>query len=81
MKVPLSDNLTEDTNAGRLILTSVKKIWFAPTNQSEKRVFEANILDSSNYDFDGRGKEYIYVCVPPVCVQALSLKVGSFYYF
>ncbi|XP_041364208.1 uncharacterized protein LOC121379626 [Gigantopelta aegis] len=77
MKVPLSDNLTEDTNAGRLILTSVKKIWFAPLNQSQKQVFEANILDSSNYGFDGRGKEYIYLCVPPVCVQALGFEAGS----
>ncbi|XP_041364401.1 helicase with zinc finger domain 2-like [Gigantopelta aegis] len=77
MRVPLSDNLTEDTNAGRLILTSVKKIWFAPSSESQKRVFEANILDSSNYDFDGRGKEYIYLCVPPVCVQALGLEAGS----
>ncbi|XP_041367136.1 probable helicase with zinc finger domain [Gigantopelta aegis] len=77
MRVPLSDNLTEDTNAGQLILTSVKKIWFAPLNQGRKRVFEANILDSSNYGFDGRGKEYIYLCVPPVCVQALGLEAGS----
>ncbi|OWF53235.1 helicase with zinc finger domain 2-like [Mizuhopecten yessoensis] len=73
-KVPLNDYLTEDTDAGKLILSSVRKILIAPTNNSSKTVFEAAIVRKDNFDYDGRGKEYIYLCLSKACVSQLNLK-------
>ncbi|XP_046550029.1 LOW QUALITY PROTEIN: helicase with zinc finger domain 2-like [Haliotis rubra] len=73
-RVHLTENLTEDTNAGKLILTSVKKVLMAPVNDSKKTVYEANIVREDNFNYDGRGKEYIYLCIPPVCVKGLKIR-------
>ena len=35
-RVPLQESLTEDTDAGRLILTSVRKVLLAPQNTDSK---------------------------------------------
>lgn len=72
-RVHLTENLTEDTNAGKLILTSVKKVLMAPVNDSKKTVYEASIVREDNFNYDGRGKEYIYLCIPPVCAKALKI--------
>ncbi|XP_033763482.1 LOW QUALITY PROTEIN: helicase with zinc finger domain 2-like [Pecten maximus] len=73
-KVPLNDYLTEDTDAGKLILSSVRKVLIAPTNDSSKKVFEAAIVRKDNFDYDGRGKEYIYLCLSKACVSQLNLR-------
>ncbi|KAL3877847.1 hypothetical protein ACJMK2_035491 [Sinanodonta woodiana] len=73
-RVPLQENLTEDTDAGKLILTSVRKVLLAPQNQSEKVVFEACIVREDNFNYDGRGRDYIYLCLSPSCVRRLNLK-------
>ncbi|XP_048248196.1 helicase with zinc finger domain 2-like isoform X1 [Haliotis rufescens] len=72
-RVHLTENLTEDTNAGKLILTSVKKVLMAPVNDSKKTVYEASIVREDNFNYDGRGKEYIYLCIPPVCAKGLKI--------
>lgn len=73
-KVPLNDYLTEDTDAGKLILSSVRKVLIAPINDSSKKVFEAAIVRKDNFDYDGRGKEYIYLCLSKACVSQLNLQ-------
>lgn len=71
-KVPLIDYLTEDTDAGKLILTSVRTVLIAPSEQHDNIVYEAVLVGKENYDFDGRGKEHIYMALSPQCVQALD---------
>lgn len=76
-RVPLTDNLTEDTDAGKLILTSVRQVLIAPIKQGTDRVYEASIVRKDNFDYDGRGKEYIYLCLSPDCVGDLQLQKGA----
>ncbi|KAK3594867.1 hypothetical protein CHS0354_005940 [Potamilus streckersoni] len=76
-RVPLQENLTEDTDAGKLILTSVQKVLLAPQNKSDKVVFEACIVHKDNFDYDGRGRDYIYLCLSPSCVSRLNLKAND----
>ena len=76
-KVPLNENLTEDSDAGKLILTSVRKVFFAPKDNSDKVVYEAAIVRADNFDFDGRGKEYLYLCLSATSVRSLGLTKGS----
>lgn len=76
-RVPLQENLTEDTDAGRLILSSVRKVLLAPQSDSAKMVYEAFIVNKENFEFDGRGKDFIYLCLSPVCVKRLQLKAGT----
>lgn len=64
-RVPLNGQLSEDTNVGKLILTSVSHVLIAPQGSSDKVVYEAIIVDKENFDYDGRGKEYIYICLSP----------------
>jgi hypothetical protein len=73
-KVPLQENLTEDTDAGKLILTSVRKVLLAPRSDSSKVVYEASIVNKENFEFDGRGRDFIYLCLSPQCVKQLGLK-------
>ncbi|XP_025107228.1 helicase with zinc finger domain 2-like isoform X5 [Pomacea canaliculata] len=74
MKLPLSENLTEDTPAGKLILTSVRSVLLALNNSSKQRVFEAIIVREENFNYDGRGKDFIYLSLAPSCVRELKLK-------
>lgn len=76
-RVPLQENLTEDTDAGKLILTSVRKVLIAPRSDSSKVVYEASIVNKENFEYDGRGRDYIYLCLSPDCVSRLGLKPGS----
>ena len=68
-KVPLNDELSEDTDAGKLILTSVQRVLLAPQHAegrvAAKRVYEAIILQKENFDYNGKGKDYIYMCLSP----------------
>lgn len=74
-KVPLRDYLTEDTDAGKLILTSVRTVLLATINQNDNTVYEAIIVGKENYDYDGRGKEHIFIALSPQFVTAMS-KLG-----
>lgn len=76
-KVPLNENLTEDTNAGKLILTSVRKVLLAPRSDSSKVVYEASIVNKENFEFDGRGRDFIYLCLSPECVTQLNIRPGT----
>ncbi|XP_052765877.1 helicase with zinc finger domain 2-like isoform X2 [Mya arenaria] len=75
-KVPLQESLTEDTDAGRLILTSVRKVLLAPQDSNSQIVYEAVIVKEENFNFFG-GRDFIYLCLSPPCVQQLKLKPGS----
>ena len=75
-KVPLQEHLTEDTDAGKLILSSVRNVLVAPLDRSGKVVYEAAIVREENFNYDGRGREYIYLCLSPTCVRQLGIKKG-----
>lgn len=77
MRLPLTENLTEDTSSGKLILTSVRSVLLALNNSDKRRVYEAVILREDNFNYEGRGKDYVYVCLSPVCVKELKLKAGT----
>lgn len=64
-KVPLEGQLSEDTDAGKLILTSVFQVLVAPHNTDGRMVYEAVIVQKENFNFDGKGKDYIYLCLSP----------------
>lgn len=76
-RVPLKESLTEDTDAGRLILSSVRKVLLAPQADSKKVIYEAVIVKEENFNYDGRGRDFIYLCLSAACVQQLKLKAGS----
>lgn len=75
-KVPLTEYLTEDTDAGKLILNSVSTVLLAPQSHTGSCVYESVIVGRDNFDYDGRGKEYLYLCLSSQCVQALALQHG-----
>ena len=71
MRLPLSEDLTEDTGAGKLILTSVESVLLTRQDLPDKhRVYEAKILH------EGRGKDFVTLTLTPVCVRELELKAG-----
>ncbi|XP_012934940.1 helicase with zinc finger domain 2 isoform X2 [Aplysia californica] len=73
MKVKLSEYLTEDTLAGKLVLSSVSSVLFAPSNSHSQLVYEAVVMKDSDYNYDGRGKDYIYVVVSGAMAKQLGL--------
>ena len=75
-KVPLQEHLTEDTDAGKLILSSVRTVLLAMRDDSNKIVYEAAIVREENFNYDGRGRDYIYLCLSPKCVRQLKIKTG-----
>ena len=50
---------------GKLILTSVTKVLLAPQQRSTETVYEAIILQKQNFDYDGKGRDFIYLCLSP----------------
>ena len=64
-KVPLEGQLSEDTDAGKLILSSVFNVLIAPHSTDGKTVYEAVIVQKENFNFDVKGKDYIYLCLSP----------------
>ena len=64
-KVPLNGELSEDTDAGNLILMTVNKVLLAPHPSTSKVVFEVDIVHQGNFGYDGKGKDYIYICLTP----------------
>ncbi|KAL8623914.1 hypothetical protein ACOMHN_054255 [Nucella lapillus] len=72
LRLALTENLTEDTGAGKLIVNSVKLVWLTRADMADKhRVYEATVLT------EARGKDFITVCLSPVCVRELELKAGT----
>ena len=70
LHLPLTENLTEDTGAGKLILTGVRSALLTRTDASDKgRVYEALI--------ESRGRDYVVLCLSPVCVRELKLQAGT----
>ncbi|XP_059174915.1 helicase with zinc finger domain 2-like isoform X2 [Physella acuta] len=76
IKLNLAENLSEDTLAGKLVLTSVRTVLLAPVG-SKSKVYEANIVGQNNYGYDGRGKEHIYLVVSATVISALQLAPGK----
>lgn len=77
VKVNLSENLSEDTLAGNLVIYHVKTVLLAPVNSKSSRVYEANIVDDNNYGYKGRGKEYIYLIISASTASDLGLANGT----
>lgn len=75
-KVPLEGYLSEDTDAGKLILLSVKQVLFSPRDSNDNVVYEADIVREENFNYDGRGRDFIYLCLSRNCVSQLRLSPG-----
>ena len=60
---------------GKLILTSVNTVLVSPqggaaaASGNTRKVYEAEILQKETFNYDGKGKDYIYLCLPPAYVQ------------
>ncbi|CAH1794927.1 unnamed protein product, partial [Owenia fusiformis] len=76
-KVPLNDELSEDTDAGKLILNSVHQVLLKHEHSTSTKVYEAIFVSKENFDYDGRGKDYIYLCLSPTCCAELNLRDGA----
>ena len=50
---------------GKLILTSVTTVLLTLLNTSNVRVYEAHFVNKEDFDYDGRGRDYIYLCLQP----------------
>ncbi|KAH9515064.1 hypothetical protein Btru_019075, partial [Bulinus truncatus] len=77
VKVHLSENLTQDTLAGKLVLSSVRTVLLTRPDANSDKVYEAFIVGESNYNYDGRGKEHIYLIVNQKTASELSLTTGT----
>ena len=51
--------------SGKLILTSVYHVLVSKQYTNSKKVYEGIIVTKENFDFDGRGKDHIYICLSP----------------
>lgn len=51
--------------SGKLILTSVHSVLIAPQETANHTVYEAMIVNKELFDYDGKGKDYIYLCLSP----------------
>lgn len=72
----LSDELSEDTDIGKLVLTSCSSVYIGlPT--SKKKVYEVEILNERNSDLKGYYRNKIYLCLTQSCIKDLLLKAGS----
>lgn len=72
----LSDELSEDTDVGKLVLTSCSSVYIGlPT--SKKKVYEVEILNKKNSDLKGYFRNKIYLCLTQSCIKDLHLKPGS----
>lgn len=40
-------------------------------------MFEAYFVNKEDFDFDGRGRDHIYLCLQPRCVEELALQDGQ----
>jgi hypothetical protein len=76
-RVPLNDELSEDTDAGKLILSSVQTVLIAPQKHTGRKVYEAIVVQKENFDYDGRGRDYIYLCLSPICCSELELEANN----
>lgn len=74
--IPLAESLTDDTSAGKLILTSVKTVFLAPNSSSSKTVYEASIVREENFNYYGKGRDYVYICLKGDCCVKLGLVNG-----
>ena len=54
---------------GKLILTSVNTVLVSPQQTQDvatnRKAYEAEILQKETFNYDGKGKDYIYLCLPP----------------
>ncbi|XP_064619080.1 3'-5' exoribonuclease HELZ2-like [Lineus longissimus] len=70
--IKLDDELTNDTDAGGLILASVRTVLIS-TDDSSKKVYEVKFVEKEVYDFDGRGRDHIYLRLHQACCTSLKL--------
>ncbi|KAK6171546.1 hypothetical protein SNE40_019712 [Patella caerulea] len=71
-RISLSEDLSEDTDEGRLFLESVQGALIKPTDVPDKRVYEVGIAKRDK--FKGIGKDYIYLELHPTTVKLLRLQ-------
>ncbi|GFR93377.1 helicase with zinc finger domain 2, partial [Elysia marginata] len=76
-KVNLPEYLTVDSVAGKLLLSSVRTALITCADSQSNKVYEINFVEQHNYDFDGRGKEYIYFVINAEAAKALAISPGQ----
>ncbi|RUS75490.1 hypothetical protein EGW08_016758 [Elysia chlorotica] len=77
IKVNLTENLNQDTLSGKLVLSSVRTALLARPGSASNKVYEASLVGESNYGYDGRGKEYVYLVINEQTSQALGVSQGQ----
>ena len=55
--------------AGRLILSGVTCVLLAPLHGASQTVYEAVFVQLENFNYNGRGSDYVYLCLPPRSVH------------
>ncbi|XP_055954677.1 helicase with zinc finger domain 2 [Patella vulgata] len=71
-RISLTEDLSEDTDEGRLFLESVQGALIKPKDAPDNRVYEVGIAKRDK--FKGIGKNYIYLELHPTTVKQLELK-------
>ncbi|GFN76046.1 helicase with Zinc finger domain 2, partial [Plakobranchus ocellatus] len=77
MKVTLAEALTSDSLAGQLFISNVQTALLAHTESTSKKVYEARLVHQGNYEYDGRGKDYVYLVVNAEAAKALCVSPGQ----
>ncbi|XP_074646768.1 3'-5' exoribonuclease HELZ2-like isoform X2 [Tubulanus polymorphus] len=76
--IPLEEDLVPDTDAGHLILTTVKHVLVAvDVDGIPDKVYEAMLVEKENFGYNGKGREYIYICLSQQCVEQCGLVAGD----
>jgi hypothetical protein len=71
-RIKLEGELTNDSDAGGLILAKVKRVLIS-ADEASKKVYEVKFVEKEVYDFDGRGRKDIYLRLHPPCCTTLKL--------
>lgn len=50
-------------STGHLVLSGVSRALLAPLDKCNRVVYEAIIVSKENFDYNGRGRDHIYLCL------------------
>ena len=71
-ELPLTDDLSEDTDVGKMILTSCTSVYIAFLELSNK-VYEVEIVMENKQNMKGYCRNKIYLSLSLQCIQELGL--------
>ena len=50
-------------HSGHLILSGVSTVLIAPLDRSDEFIYEADFVLKDNFDYNGKGRDHIYLCL------------------